>query len=113
MTTSQRGHNSMTETLSADWSGLFFERDDVGYLEVADSDTRHHRVPAGWTLVDIDVCPAHSSQIFRYVRTEPAQPASAPLELGSNLLVAVFACGAAMIGMPLIRALMAHKGIAL
>lgn len=54
------------------WSGLFLEREEVAYLEVSDSDTRHHRVPPGWTLVTIDVCVEHSSQIFRYVRSDLA-----------------------------------------
>jgi hypothetical protein len=54
------------------WSGLFLERDEVAYLEVSDLDTRHHRPPEGWTLVTIDECPEHSSQIFRYVRTDLA-----------------------------------------
>lgn len=52
-----------------EWSGMWLERDQVGYLEISDFDERLHRPPEGWTLVDIDVCPLHSSQIFRYVRT--------------------------------------------
>lgn len=64
--------NMMEERTLPDWSGLFLEREEVGYLEVSDTDTRHHRVPRGWTLVDIDVCVDHSSQIFRYVRSDLA-----------------------------------------
>lgn len=52
------------------WSGLFLELEEVAYLEVSDSDSRTYRPPPGWTLVTIDECPAHSSQIFRYVRTQ-------------------------------------------
>jgi hypothetical protein len=52
------------------WSGMFLERDEVAYLEISDSDSRHYRVPPGWILVTIDECPEHSSQIFRYVRSD-------------------------------------------
>lgn len=51
------------------WSGMFLEWGEVGRLEVSNSDTRFHRAPEGWTLVDIEVCVEHSSQIFRYDRT--------------------------------------------
>lgn len=61
----------MMETLP-EWSGLFLERDDVAYLEISDADERHHRVPAGWILADVDVCPLNSSQIFRYIRSDLA-----------------------------------------
>lgn len=56
----------------AGWSGLWLELDEVGYLEIADLDERYHRAPEGWALVDIDVCPEHSSQIFRYVKADAA-----------------------------------------
>lgn len=56
--------------LLPDWSGFWLEREEVGYLEVSDWDERMHQPPPGWVLVDIDVCVEHSSQIFRYVKSD-------------------------------------------
>jgi hypothetical protein len=57
-------------TVIPDWSGVWFESEEVGFLEISDFDERLHRPPEGWRLVDTDVCQVHSSQIFRYIRTD-------------------------------------------
>lgn len=101
----------MMDTLP-EWSGFFLERDDVAYLEISDSDDRYHRVPAGWTLADIDECPEHSSQIFRYVRTEPTEGVS-PMDWMVSMMGVASATGATALSASLIRAMLAHKGIIL
>ena len=93
-----------------EWSGMFLENNEVGYLEISDADDRLHRPPPGWTLVTIDECPEHSSQIFRYIRTEPARVALAPQVVG--LLVAICATGASVLGLPIIHSMLVHTGLA-
>ena len=95
-----------------EWSGMFLERDEVGYLEVSDLDDRFHHAPPGWTLVTVDECPEHSSQIFRYVRTESAGSSASLDARVVGLLVAVCATGASLIGQPVIEAMLRSRGMA-
>lgn len=57
------------------WSGVWYETEEEGYLEISDLDERHHRPPEGWELLTVDYNIINSSQIFRY-----GVKASAPAE---------------------------------
>lgn len=49
------------------WSGMWFEIEGLGYMEISVHDERQHRPPPGWALDSISVSTANSSEIFRYV----------------------------------------------
>ena len=49
------------------WSGVWFEIEGLGYLEIYDGDQRFHRPPEGWELHTIHYNILNSSQIFRYI----------------------------------------------
>ena len=101
----------MTAEIVPEWSGLWLETSEVGYLEISDSDDRMHRPPPGWTLVSVDECPEHSSQVFRYVRTEAKSASVTFLSARmTGLLVAVCASGASILACPIIRAMLASRG---
>lgn len=102
------GH--MMET-TPEWSGLWLENDEVGYLEVSDLDDRFFHAPPGWTLITVDECPEHSSQIFRYVRVDAAG-SSRHYSQVVGLLVAVCATGASVLGLPVIQAILHNQGVA-
>lgn len=59
-------HWGDTETEVPCWSGLWFEIEGMGYMEISDLDGRAHRPPEGWGLVSISHNLFNSSQIYRY-----------------------------------------------
>jgi hypothetical protein len=62
------------------WSGVWFEIEGLGYMEISDLDERTHRPPGGWTLDTVSVNVLNSSQIFRYVPVPAMVNCHAPLE---------------------------------
>ena len=92
------------------WSGVWFEAEGLGYMEIHDGDQRSHRPPPGWKLESIDHNVEHSSQVYRYVPVL-AVVRQFPLNI-QGLLVAVCATGASVLGLPVIQAILHNQGVA-
>ena len=56
------------------WSGVWFEIEGHGYMEISDLDERQHRPPEGWTLDSVSHNILNSSQIFRYLPVPAVVP---------------------------------------
>jgi hypothetical protein len=73
-------------------------------MEISDADERHHRPPPGWKLERVDYNVFNSSQIFRYVPVKVAT--SVVLTKTPGILAMVGACGTAILGLPLVHAIL-------
>lgn len=95
------------------WSGMWLETAEVGYLEISDSDPRMHRPPAGWTLATVDECVEHSSQIFRYVRTDLvlSRPVAWMIDHRMGGLIVAVAAGASIVAHPFISRILTREGV--
>lgn len=92
------------------WSGVWFEIEGHGYMEISDADELYHRPPGGWTLERVDVNPLRSSQIFRYIPV-PSRVGAVVLDHKTpGVLAMVGACGTAIVGLPFIQAIMQSFG---
>jgi hypothetical protein len=96
------------------WSGVWFEIEGHGYMEVSDLDERHHRPPEGWELASVDVSLTNSSQIFRYVPVRVERRAFLKRKAPGLATVMVGGSGMVTIALPIIEAMLrAPRGILL
>lgn len=91
------------------WSGVWYQTEEEGYLEISDLDDRYHRPPDGWELLTVDVNPLNSSQIFRYGPVSVAHSFNLS-DATPGLLAAVGACGAAIVALPFVNAILTTYG---
>lgn len=93
------------------WSGVWFEIEGLGYMEISDSDARQHRPPEGWTLSKVDYNVLNSSQIFRYEPVSVPVPRKTFNHLPGATLVAAIGSGVITCGWQFLHAIFVVHGV--